>query len=257
MARQRLADQRQRADVERCRGRRHRPPARSSAASRRRRACGPARGIRRRHRRHAPSPSSASHQLSSSAAKSPVVVVEKRPVEEGAVGHQSPLNSGVCFAAKASKARRKSLVAMQIAWACASISIAVSRLTAHSLLSWVLVMPWAKVGPSARPRASAWRLGERIVGRAGCGSPSVAFLGGHHPAGEQQLGGAALADDPRQDRAGAHVAAGEADAGEQEGGLRLRRRRCAGPTPWRRSRRRRRRRRRTRRRSAAGSRASP
>jgi hypothetical protein len=33
---------------------------------------------------------------------------------------------------------------MQIACACASISSAVSRLTAHSVLSWVLVMPCAK-----------------------------------------------------------------------------------------------------------------
>ena len=45
---------------------------------------------------------------------------------------------------------------MQIAWACASISIAVSRLTFHSAWSWVLVTPWAKVGPEARLAASAW-----------------------------------------------------------------------------------------------------
>ena len=32
----------------------------------------------------------------------------------------------------------------------------------------------------------------------------------------EKLGGAALADDARQDRAGAHVAAGKADAVEQE-----------------------------------------
>ena len=100
-----------------------------------------------------------------------------------------------------------------------------SRLTAHSLLSWVLVMPWAKVGPSARLRASACASASRILGdQPVVEAPALAFLGGHHPAGEQQFGGAALADDPRQDRAGAHVAAGEADAGEQEGGLRLRRR---------------------------------
>ena len=39
----------------------------------------------------------------------------------------------------------------------------------------------------------------------------------------EQLGGAALADDARQDRAGAHVAAGKADAVEQERDLGLRR----------------------------------
>src|SRR5690349_14445302 len=53
----------------------------------------------------------------------PVRIVEERPIEEGAISHQSPSNSGVRFAAKASKARRKSLLAMQIAWACASISM--------------------------------------------------------------------------------------------------------------------------------------
>src|SRR3546814_4363585 len=84
----------------------------------------------------------------------PVPLIKERPVQKGAISHQSPLNTGLRFAAKASKARRKSFVAMQIAWACASISIAVSRLTAHSVLSCVLVMPWAKVGPLARLRAS-------------------------------------------------------------------------------------------------------
>ena len=50
-------------------------------------------------------------------------------------------------------------------------------------------------------------------------TPALALLGGHDPAGVEQIGGAALADDPRQNRAGAHVASGKADAGEQEGGL--------------------------------------
>ena len=47
-----------------------------------------------------------------------------------------------------------------------------------------------------------------------------------HAAGVEQLGGAALADDARQDRAGAHVAAGEPDAVEQERDLGLRACRC-------------------------------
>ena len=52
-------------------------------------------------------------------------------------------------------------------------------------------------------------------------APALAFCRRHRAAGVEQLGGAALADDARQDRAGAHVAAGEPDAGEQEGRLRL------------------------------------
>ena len=54
-------------------------------------------------------------------------------------------------------------------------------------------------------------------------APALAFLRGHGAAGVEQFGGAALADDARQDRAGAHVAAGEPDAGEQERGLGFRR----------------------------------
>ena len=42
------------------------------------------------------------------------------------------------------------------------------------------------------------------------------LLAAHRAAGVEQLGGAALADDARQHRARAHVAAGEADAREQE-----------------------------------------
>ena len=148
-------------------------------------------------------------------------------------GTQSPSNSGACFAANASNARRKSPVAMQIAWACASISIAVSRLTAHSALSWVLVMPWAKFGPSARLRASACASRQRVFGEPVVEAPGEALLGAHHPAGEQQFRSAALADDPRQDRAGAHVAAGEADPGEQERRLGRRRRDAGGRRPWR------------------------
>ena len=38
----------------------------------------------------------------------PMRGLEERPVEEAAIGHQSPSNTGFCFAAKASYARRKS-----------------------------------------------------------------------------------------------------------------------------------------------------
>ena len=49
----------------------------------------------------------------------------------------------------------KSAVCMQIAWAWASASIAWSRPMDHSWFSRVLVIMWAKVGPSAMRRASA------------------------------------------------------------------------------------------------------
>jgi very-short-patch-repair endonuclease len=52
---------------------------------------------------------------------------------EGEGTPQSPLNSGAFLPpANASNALRKSFVAMQMAWAWASISMAVSRLTFHS-----------------------------------------------------------------------------------------------------------------------------
>ena len=49
------------------------------------------------------------------------------------------------------------------------------------------------------------------------------FVGRQGAAGEQQLRRAPLADDSRQDRAGAHVAAGQADSREQKRGLGARR----------------------------------
>ena len=130
---------------------------------------------------------------------------------------------------------------------------------AHSISSMRLVMALAKVGPAASSSASAVRLGQHALRRdsrlkkpqRSASSPPM------HAAGIEQLGGAALADDARQDRAGAHVAAGKPDAVEQERDLGAWRCRSAGRTPWRGSRRRRRRRRRSPRRSAAGRRASP
>ncbi len=86
-------------------------------------------------------------------------------------------------------------------------------------------MPLAKVGPDAMRRASASAScskrvgGDELVEKA----PALAFLRRHGAAGVEKFGGAALADDARQHRAGAHVAAGKPDAVEQERGLRLRR----------------------------------
>src|ERR1700722_8022597 len=68
--------------------------------------------------------------------------------------HQSPSKTGLRLAAKASKARRKAWVVMQMVCACASDSMSSSSPIAHSWLSIVLVIPCAKYGPSASMRAS-------------------------------------------------------------------------------------------------------
>ena len=86
-------------------------------------------------------------------------------------------------------------------------------------------MPLAKVGPDAIRRASDSASFSRTSAATSLlkKPQAFAFLRRHGAAGIEKFGGAALADDPRQDRAGAHVAAGKADAVEQKRGLRLRR----------------------------------
>src|SRR5262245_43178279 len=87
--------------------------------------------------------------------KDTVPVLEERPGEKALVRHQLPSKTGLSLATKARYARSKSRVCIQIACACASASIACSRLIDHSWLSCVLVMPCANVGPVASWRASA------------------------------------------------------------------------------------------------------
>ena len=62
------------------------------------------------------------------------------------------------------------------------------------------------------------RLGEQRLGRDQLveEAPALALLAAERAAGVEELAGAALADDARQDRAGAHVAAGQANAIEKE-----------------------------------------
>ena len=65
--------------------------------------------------------------------QAPMRVAEERPVEVGSIhGTQLPSKRGDDFAMNASYARRKSAVCMQIAWASAAASIALSRSIAHS-----------------------------------------------------------------------------------------------------------------------------
>ena len=75
-------------------------------------------------------------------------------------------------------------------------------------------------------RGQVQRLGLQRLGRHEpvVEAPALALLGAHRAPGVEQFGRPALADDARQDGAGAHVAAGKADAREQEGRLGRRRR---------------------------------
>ena len=142
--------------------------------------------------------------------KRAVALFEEWPGEEAAIGHraQLPANSAGRFSTNARYARRKSSVCMQSAWAWASASIAASRLMLHSWLSMRLGHHMGEGGSRGelgrelaasceQPRARAEAVEE---------APALALLGAHRSAGEQQLGGPALPDDPRQQRAGAHVA---------------------------------------------------
>ena len=73
----------------------------------------------------------------------------------------------------------------------------------------------AKVGPDAIRRARQRFVFQDVGSDQSIEEPpAFAFLRRHRAAGVEKLGRAALADDPGQDRAGAHIAAGEADAVE-------------------------------------------
>ena len=155
-----------------------------------------------------------------------VAGLEEGPVEEGAVGHQLPSNTGFCFGDEGVVGAGEvfGLHADRL-----GLGFGFDRLLeAHGPFLVELGLGH-HVGEG---RAGGDALGERHALRRRASAaedeaveeaPGGGFVGGHRAAGVEELGGAALADDARQDGAGAHVAAGEADAGEEEGGLRLRR----------------------------------
>ena len=88
-----------------------------------------------------------------------------------------------------------------------------------------LVIACAKVGPSAIDCASACASVSSASGLAQLvvEAPAFGFGAVHRAAGVEQLGGAARADDARQNVARAHVGAGEPDPHEQERHLAARR----------------------------------
>ena len=79
-------------------------------------------------------------------------------------------------------------------------------------------MAWAKVGPCGQLCRQRLRFGQQRLGRAQAveEAPLQRFLAAQRAAGVQQLGGAALADHARQQRARAHVGARQPHAHEQE-----------------------------------------
>ncbi len=140
-------------------------------------------------------------------------------VEEAAVGHVSrPRRPGSHAPRTRGRRARSPRSACRSPGPAPRPSIASSRPIAHSSPSMRFVIACAKVGPWARSRGDRVRLALQLLGaaRAGCRTPSARLVGAHRAPGQEQLGGAALADDSRQDRAGAHVAAGQADAREEE-----------------------------------------
>ena len=187
-------------------------------------------------------------------------VVEERPVE---MRRRSACARSVAFEPRRALRDERVVRAPEILGrACtspaprASASIAASRSIAHSCVQQRFVMRVRErraVGERARERRAPRRSTAsgatdaiveaprvRLRRRASCGRCRAARR-------------AALADDARQQRARAHVAAGEADAHEQERDLAPRRAEAQVGSPSRGSRPRRRRCRRPRRRSAAGS----
>ena len=115
---------------------------------------------------------------------------------------------------------------MQIACAWASASMHSPRPELHSCYSIVLVIAWPKVGPSARLVGHRGGFGEQLVrlDQAVVEAEALGLLAADDAAGVEQVGGAREADHARQQRARAHVGAGQADAHEQERELAARRR---------------------------------
>ena len=82
----------------------------------------------------------------------------------------------------------------------------------------VLVIMWPNVGPFGQALRQLQRFSIEFLRRynAIVEPPPLAFFCRHRASGVEKFGGAALTDDPRQYGTGAHVAAREADPGEQE-----------------------------------------
>src|SRR5690606_17696879 len=71
-------------------------------------------------------------------------------------------------------------------------------------------------GSNTGSEIERFRLEFRSLDQSVIEAPAVALAGRHGAAGVKKLRGTALPDDTRQDGTGTHVAAGKADAGEEE-----------------------------------------
>ena len=263
--RERLAHDAQRARIERRQRAAVAPPARSSAASpaspsaRTQRAAGGVDvGVRRRPR----APAARRPRARARAASARCASVEERPVEVGAVHRPRRPAASVALELRRLLRHERLVGAPEVLRsACRSPAPAPRPRsprrgpspTPGAAASWS--SPCANVGPSASARASACASASSAsAATSRLKKPHArALVRRHRAAGVEQLGGAALADHARQQRAGAHVAAGEADAHEQERGLRRGRAEAQVGRQRDHRARRRRRCRRPRRRSAAGS----
>ena len=221
---ERLADQQQAREVVRDRDRPAASPPRAGTAARE--AARPSRARPRRRRLGAERgamPASRARGLVASAE-------ERREVGGGAgrltarlgVGALGPSNLGARFSRLASYASRKSGCAMHSPAPGPRPRSPRPSVHACSLSSICLVMR-ARTPARARAARPTRRLGHQslaghdAVVEADRGRPSAL----DEVAEQEQLARVRQADDPRQQQRGAHVRAGEADLGEDEGDLAL------------------------------------
>ena len=133
----------------------------------------------------------------------------RRTASRSSVGHQSPWNSG-CLLGREGFVGAAEVIGLH-ALAPAPRASMLERLLDATLPFGVELPLGHAMGDGSGPRraraASACASAMHVVDDAVEEAPGKTFLGAHAAAGEQQLGGAAVADDPRQDRAGAHVRA--------------------------------------------------
>ena len=125
----------------------------------------------------------------------PVGIVEKTAIGENCDQPSVALEHGFFAWRRRPRRRGGNLAsACQIAWACASASIACSIPMFHSCASMVLVIMLANVGPSAMRRAKL----ARLVLDLGSGDhaivepPALAFLRAHRAPGVEQVRGPPL-----------------------------------------------------------------
>ena len=242
---ERLADQANRARIEV----RQRAPellphaiAASSPAPPRRVDEFPASGIdgSRRIRRDAVESSAAAPSASPRSANRRCARLEERQRQQLAMiagnGHHRPTNSGLPRAAKAVEGAFE-ILRLHADRLGLRLRLDAPDRGSCSTPGSAWSSSW-RAQTSGRPRTASpvvSRRGEQLIGfeQSAVEAPRQTLLGRHRPSREQQFGGPSLTDEPRQDGACAHVAAGEPDAREEKRGARGRWLPGAYRRPWR------------------------